>query len=91
MRVDEGVYAAYFGYVNEDTIPVNIPVGLRNRFTPRPFDREQPTVFMPGRTPFYPDAAFSIVFEGTALVWHLDGRTVTANANSPACTSDVTP
>jgi hypothetical protein len=83
-----GRYRAYFGYRNDTTMVINLLIGPRNRFTPAPFNRGQPEQFFPGRTSFYPDAAFSIDFDGAPLVWRLDGRTATASRNSPICPSN---
>ena len=44
-------YTAVYGYRNENAFPLIIPIGTRNKFTPLPQDRGQPTVFWPGRTP----------------------------------------
>ncbi len=90
-QIDGELYVAYFGYFNESDLAVTIPVGLRNRFTPAPSDREQPILFEPGRSPFYPEAAFSMLFDGTALVWHLNGRTATASAGSLPCFESTEP
>ncbi len=76
-----GAYRAHFGYLNENAVEVTIPVGSDNRFTPSPQDRGQPTLFSPGRTPYYPNAAFQVDFDGNPLVWTLDGRTSTASDN----------
>ncbi len=84
-------YTAYFGYLNENAFSVTIPIGSQNRFTPAPENRGQPTVFAPGRTPFYPNAAFSVNFDGSNLVWTLQGRTSTASANSTRCAQQTTP
>jgi hypothetical protein len=74
-------YRAYFGYQNDSSVSVHIPVGPRNKFTPAPQDRAQPTLFAPGRQ----QRVFSVVFSGANLVWSLDGRTSTASRNSKRC------
>jgi hypothetical protein len=81
-----GTYTARFGYKNENTVAVTIPVGPNNKFTPNPQNRGQPTVFQPGRI----QNAFSVVFDGNNLVWTLkgpdgQGRTSTASRNSAPC------
>jgi hypothetical protein len=81
-----GTYTAYFGYQNDNTVPITIPVGANNKFTPNPQNRGQPTVFQPGRV----RNAFSVVFDGNNLVWYLkgpdgQGRTSTASRNSARC------
>jgi hypothetical protein len=85
-----GNYTAHFGHLNENPDPVTIPVGSDNRFTPLPQDRGQTTTFAPGRSPFFPNAAFQVDFDGSNLVWTLrspDGstRTSTASSNSTRC------
>ena len=79
-------YTAVYGYKNENALPLIIPIGTRNKFTPSPQDRGQPTVFWPGRTP--PDrGVFEVTFDGGDLVWALkgpDGSTRTATASSSA-------
>lgn len=82
----DGSFTAYFGYKNENAGAVNVELGNTNKFTPNPQDRGQPTVFQPGRTPYYPNAAFAVRFDGNNLVWTLLGRTSTASRNSTRCT-----
>ena len=85
-----GTYTAYFGYLNENDFAVDIPIGDENYFHPDPQDRGQPTTFDPGRTPYWPNAAYSTVFgEDQTLVWHLDGRTATASSGSVPCSNHV--
>jgi hypothetical protein len=74
-------YTAFFGYYNRNTYPVTIPIGNNNKFTPKPEDQGQPTTFEPGRQ----YAVFTVDSDVSALVWHLDGRTATANINSQKC------
>ncbi len=81
----DGTYTAHFGYQNKGSQAVEIPIGPRNGFAPDPQDRGQPTRFEPGRTPKYPQAAFSVVFDGGDLIWTLGERKVKAKASSPAC------
>jgi hypothetical protein len=75
-------YTAYFGYKNENSVVVTIPVGTKNKFHPNPQDRGQTTTFQPGRQ----RKVFSVPFNGSNLVWTLDGRTATASKNSARCT-----
>ena len=87
------LYTAVYGYQNENAIPVTIPVGPKNKFTPSPQDRGQTTVFQPGRTP-YDKGAFRVPFSGSNLVWMLKGpdgstRTSTASATSKRCPGPV--
>ncbi len=87
----DGTFTARFGYLNENTVAVTIPVGANNKFTPAPEDRGQTTLFQPGRVGQPGDVgAFSVVFDGSNLVWTLKGpdgstRTSTASSNSKRC------
>jgi len=80
-----GSYTAFFGYQNYNRTAVDIPVGPDNSFTPSPEDRGQPTRFHPGRTPYYPNVSFGVVFDGKKLEWTLDGSKVKADKKSTAC------
>jgi cysteine-rich repeat protein len=85
---NNGSYTAFFGYLNPNTVNVTIPIGPENKFTPPPQDRGQPTTFLPGRTPYYPNALFSIPFNGSDLVWTLNSKTSTASSNpAQRCTA----
>jgi hypothetical protein len=84
----DGTYTAHFGYLNENLNPVGIPVGNDNKITGGGLsgqDQGQPTTFQPGRTDYQPDAEFTVVFNGSNLVWSLDGRTSTASSGSTKC------
>lgn len=88
-QIGETTYKAYFGYLNENDEDITIDIGPENKFTPSPQDRDQPTIFQPGRN----YSAFNVTFNGNNLVWTLTGpdgntRTATASANSPPCSSD---
>jgi hypothetical protein len=74
-------YTAWFGYKNENTVPVYIPVGAKNKFTPSPQNRGQTTVFDPSRRV----KVYSVEFNGSNLVWTLNGRTSTASKSSTRC------
>ncbi|WP_369425674.1 DUF7507 domain-containing protein, partial [Methanothrix sp.] len=63
---------------------MTIPIGDSNKFTPLPSDRNQPTTFEPGR---HYDV-FTVDFDGSNLVWTLNGKTATASSGSKKC-SDV--
>ena len=73
-----GTWTALWGWNNRNTVPVTIPIGINNRFSPAPQARGQPAVFLPGR--HY--GQFSTVIT-SSLVWALKwpdgaGRTATA-------------
>jgi hypothetical protein len=63
----DGTLTALWGYENESSKVVTIPVGSDNKFSPSPKDRGQPKLFAPGRTP-YAVGAFSCFSSGT-LSW----------------------
>jgi uncharacterized repeat protein (TIGR01451 family) len=92
----DGSWTAYFGYLNRNDVTVEIPVGPNNRFTGTQ-DRGQTTVFEPGRSPYYPDTAYSFIFsEDGNIVWTLKSpngsqRTATVNKNSQRCKNYVYP
>lgn len=86
----DGTYTAYFGYNNEASTAVTIPEGNNNFLTPANYNGNQTTVFAAGRSPYYPNAAFSVVFDGNDLTWTLVGpdgvtRTATANKDIEPC------
>ncbi len=97
--LDEESYRAHFGWENPNEFEVVIPVGDANKFTgggTNDQDQGQTTVFSypapaypnddrMGRTGFYPNNAFSVDFDGSNLVWTLNGKTSTASAGSQAC------
>ncbi len=89
-----GDYVAHFGYLNENNESVDIPVGDDNRFSPEPTGRGQPETFTSGRSSYYPNSAFSVRFDGSNLVWTLEGpdgsrRTSTASSDSRECPSSI--
>jgi fibronectin type 3 domain-containing protein len=86
--VTGGSYTALFGYKNENSFTVTIPIGSNNKFSPLPIDRGQTTVFKPGRI----TGAFRVSFNGSNLVWTLQSagdddnrRTATASSKSTRC------
>lgn len=81
----DGTYTAYFGYHNDGAETVTISVGPRNRVSPAPESRGQPTTFSPGGTAPWPNAPFSAVFSGGSLRWMVEGRAATASPDSPRC------
>jgi uncharacterized repeat protein (TIGR01451 family) len=87
----DGTFDAYFGYNNSDTAAVVVEIGGSNKFTPAPENRGQPTTFQPGRSPFWPNAAFVVedIQVGSTVVWSLTGRTATAGAGGTPCSNHV--
>jgi uncharacterized repeat protein (TIGR01451 family) len=79
VRLSGGAFTARFGYNNPNPVPITIPIGGDNRFTPSPQDRGQPSTFLPGQQ----SNVFSVTQSGGSLVWILNGRTVTASRNHP--------
>ena len=79
-----GTFDAVFGYENDNTVDVALPIGLRNFFAPQPANRGQPTVFHPGRH----DNAFTVrgIRANQVLAWTLafqGVRTVVVTAAYP--------
>lgn len=77
----DGTYTAFFGYSNPNIYAVTVAEGNDNGFTSPPESRGQPTVFEPGSQ----TAVFAVKSDGSALVWHLDGKVAEANKNSGGC------
>lgn len=80
-RNNDGGYTAYFGYNNAGHETVKIGLGYFNRFSPRPWERGQTTVFQPGRVV----SSFSVKFDGNSIIWILNERKVTASKDSRSC------
>ncbi len=85
---DDSGYIAYFGYRNENSKLVSIPIGASNNFGGSYWsqDKGQPTFFEPGQQHF----VFAVPFGSHGITWSLKGpdgtmRTVTAAANSTPC------
>lgn len=93
----DGVYIAHFGYENPNGAPVTVPQGADNFLsggglspemlavqTPTHFGRPNVVEGKPGRSDFYPNSAFQVLFKPRhyhdKLEWTLHGRTVKANA-----------
>ncbi len=81
----DGTLTAFFGYMNKNSFPLEIPIGEQNKFAPGSEDRGQPKRFEPGRSPEYPAASFHVVFNGESITWTLDGGLVSASAKSSYC------
>lgn len=94
-----GDYTAYFGWENRSTIgdePYTEPISREDAgfaVTPTSYETLFPLVFdyptdgpRPGRTPYFPDAAITIPdWDGSNIVFRLDGRTATAGLSGPRC------
>jgi hypothetical protein len=76
VAIGPGQYRATFGYHNEGSASIAMPIGAENRFFPDPPGRGQPTLFLAGRR----SGVFSVVFDGRPLTWRLAGNTVTVSA-----------
>ena len=77
---------ADWGYSNQSGVPVVIPIGGANHFTPIPAHRNQPVAFQAGSYA----GVFQTAFGGeSALTWTLSGHSVTADSSSPRCTGTV--
>ncbi len=76
-----GTYTAYFGYNNQNTASVYMPIGTLNKFNPTPIDRGQPKVFQAG----IKNQVVSITWDGSNLSWVINGKTVTASKKSAKC------
>ncbi len=72
QRNQNGSWTARFGYLNQTSSAVTIPVSTNNYFTPGNQNRGQTTVFQPGRV----TNAFSVTFNANGnnlAVWFLRG------------------
>jgi len=91
----DGTFTAHFGYLNQTSSPITVPLGPKNMFVPPANDRGQPTVFQPGEN----DDVFQVTFDGTfgqEIKWLLkaDGDSrhqVEASATSELCVGTTTP
>jgi cysteine-rich repeat protein len=85
-----GDFTAHFGYQNQNAGTTELAAGPNNSFAPAPLDRGQTTSFAPGRSDFFPNAAFQVDFDGSPLAWTLRAAdeiplTSTASALSTRC------
>jgi len=82
-----GQYNALWGYTNDATIPITVPVGSGNAFSPAPAGRGQVTTFSPGTH----DNVFSTSWNGSgSLTWSLV-HSATASTTSKACATNPVP
>lgn len=77
----DATYTAYYGYDNPGA-QTDVEIGPKNKFAQGPENRGQPTHFLAGRSPDYPNSAFSVVFDGSTITWTLNGHAEPANKNS---------
>ncbi|MEQ9439950.1 MAG: T9SS type A sorting domain-containing protein [Cyclobacteriaceae bacterium] len=88
LDTKSGNYQALFGYKNENSDPVFIPIGDKNKFVPDK-DQGQVETFRPGRQ----YAAFEVTLApGTTITWKLkgpDGQQRTATATAPSADEPV--
>ena len=82
-------YQAFFGYDNQNAAEINIPVGYDNFFNTQN-DLGQSTIFQSGIN----ETAFQVIFDGSDLVWTLEGpdgtrEFIIANSQSPVCDATV--
>jgi len=86
----DGTYTAFFGYNNPNDETVVLPHGSKNKFI-----YKGKTVDILNRTsrfePGNKSNDFSVKFDGSPLVWHLNGTTVTANSVSGDCDPVIIP
>jgi len=82
-----GQYNALWGYTNNYTSSITIPVGSGNSFSPSPADRGQVSTFSPGTH----DDVFSTTWSGSGdLTWNLT-HSATASSASTACATNPVP
>jgi hypothetical protein len=79
-------YRAHFGYVNQSSRSVRVPVGLLNLFVPLPKDQGQPVDFAPGEHRDVFTVNFSTRDGWDRLAWWLTGRRALATRHTPICT-----
>lgn len=88
----DGTFTAHFGYLNQTSTAITLPIGPKNMFVPGQEDHGQPTVFLPGEHL----NVFSVVFPSTEdLKWMLkaDGdkrHQVVASSTSDICMATTT-
>ena len=86
-KVSTTQFIAHFGYINLTTSTQTINVGPLNRFFPDPANRGQSTVFSAGLN----NNQFQVPFDGTLLIWGLDGNAAFANSASARCPTPPPP
>jgi uncharacterized repeat protein (TIGR01451 family) len=82
----DGNYEAIFGYKNDNSTAISIPIGPDNKFLPEPADRGQPIEFLPGLHP----TAFAMSFDGEEIEWKVGQKSARASRNSQRCSLSLT-
>ena len=78
----DGTLVAHFGYQNDGSSPVDVPVGSMNYVTPGVADREQPTSFFTGRV----NNILTLTFPSTdTLSWIVGEATASASIATQRC------
>jgi hypothetical protein len=80
-KISDSQFVAHFGYNNTSSTTQKIDLGPLNRFFPAPANRGEPTVFSVG----VKNDQVKVPFDGTLLLWGLDGTVAFANKLSPLC------
>jgi hypothetical protein len=77
---------AVFGYQNQNSFVVTLPIGTANYFNPLPSDRAQPVEFYPGRV----NNVFRTSFNGlTYLNWGVGSYYAKATTSAPFCLTEL--
>ena len=69
---EDGSFTLVFGYYNANSVPVSIPPGDSNGFSPDPDERGQPTLFLPGRQRNVCRIVVGPEFEGRNFQWTIE-------------------
>ena len=91
LPLGTGETAVYFGYTNDAEHDLALPSGEDNRVSSWARVSALPTVFSPGSSGRFPDAAFVATFapadvpENDTLSWHLGTRIARVTSDTPRC------
>ncbi len=82
-----GTYTAYFGYINNTSANITIPIGstatTKNFFSPAPVDRGQGTVFKPGVN----KGVIAVIFDGNPLTFTVQPAGGSESSVTASCSS----
>jgi hypothetical protein len=78
----DGSMTAHFGYQNNSTNAITVPIGDKNKFTPGNADIGQPTQFFQGRVN---DIVKKAIPAGSSLRWILGNAFVDASVTTERC------